>query len=101
MTAPGIIYLYGFASQYSDGKTSGGKNTGRGPAPCPEAIRNDKDDTENGVPPLDFMRFLTKGHGNLIGTRLPNTQETEEPGRVFSSGWDQRDHSNSSDSSAV
>jgi hypothetical protein len=32
---------------------------------------------------MDFMLYVPKGYGNLNGTRLPNIQETEDPGKVF------------------
>ena len=82
-----MLSLYGFAFQYADKKMNGGKYTSPGPAPNPEAIQNYKEDTAKGASPMDFMLFVPKGYGNLNGTRLPNIQETEDPGKVFTASF--------------
>jgi hypothetical protein len=63
------------------------KYTGRSPAPNPGAIQNYKEDTAKGASPMDFMLFVPKGYGNLNGTRLPNIQETEDPGKAFTASF--------------
>ncbi len=84
-----LLSLYGFAFQYADKKMNGGKYTSLGPATNPEGIQNYKEDTAKGGALMDFMVFVPKGYGNLNGTRLPNIQETEDPGKVFTASFNQ------------
>jgi hypothetical protein len=84
---PGLISLYGFAFQHADRKMNGGKYLGRSSAPSPEAILKYKEDTAGGSSPMDFMLYVPKGYGKLNGTRLPNIQETEDPGKVFTADF--------------
>jgi hypothetical protein len=84
-----LLSLYGFAFQYADKKMNGGKYTSLGPATNPEVIQNYKEDTAKGGALMDFMVFVPKGYGNLNGTRLPNIQETEDPGKVFTASFNQ------------
>ncbi len=84
-----LLSLYGFAFQYADKKLNGGEFTGPGPASGRESIQGYKEATEKGTPPLDFTVFVPKGYGNLNGTRLPNMQETEDPGKVFTASFAQ------------
>lgn len=84
-----LVSLYGLAFQYADKTLNGGKFTGPGPASGLEPIQGYKEATEKGTPPLDFTVFVPKGLGNLNGTRLPNIQETEDPGKVFTASFTQ------------
>lgn len=83
----GLLSLYGFAFQYADKKMNGGKYTGLGLGTNPEVIQNYKEDAARGGALMDFMVWIPKGYGNLNGTRLPNIQETEDPGKVFTAGF--------------
>jgi hypothetical protein len=85
----GLISLFGFAFQHADRKMNGGKYIGRGPAPSPEAISKYREGTAGGASPLDFMLYVPQGYGKLNGTRLPNIQETEDPGKVFTASFNQ------------
>ncbi len=85
----GLLSLYGFAFQYADKKMNGGKYTGLGIENNPQVIQKYKEDTAKGSVPIDFMVFVPKDYGNLNGTRLPNIEETEDPGKVFTATFDQ------------
>jgi hypothetical protein len=84
-----LASLYGFAFQYADKKLNGGKFTGAGLPPDPEAIQRYSEEANNGRGPIDFMVLVPKGYGNLNGIRLPNIQETEDPERIFTASFNQ------------
>ncbi|HSR12474.1 MAG TPA: hypothetical protein VLS90_13620, partial [Thermodesulfobacteriota bacterium] len=82
---PGLLSMYGFAFQYADRKTNSGKFTGRHSAQHP--ILAYAESVGKGSAPLDFTLFVPSGYGDMSGARLPNVQETEEPGKVFSAAF--------------
>jgi uncharacterized protein (DUF362 family) len=85
----GLLSLYGFAFQYADKKMNGGKYTRLSGGNNPPAIQKYTEDTARGGPLMDFMLFVPQGYGHLNGTRLPNIEETEDPGKVFTASFDQ------------
>jgi hypothetical protein len=88
-TQAGLLSLYGFAFQYADKKMNGGKYTRLSGGNSPQGIQKYTEDTARGGAPMDFMVFVPQGYGHLNGTRLPNIEETEDPGKVFTASFDQ------------
>ena len=49
----------------------------------PASIKNYFHAVSEGAKPLDFTLYVPAGYGNLEAHRIPNVQETDDPGKVF------------------
>jgi len=78
-----LLSLYGQALQYADKKNGGRYTGGIGPKSNLEAANVYIKAVSEGAAPLDFILYVPRGFGNLNGTRIPNIEETEEPGKIF------------------
>ncbi|MDY9925727.1 DUF362 domain-containing protein [Methanosarcina sp.] len=77
--------LYGAAFQYADKTRNEGKYTGSTDqmASNPASIKNYFHALSEGAKPLDFTLYVPAGYGNLEAYRIPNVQETDDPGKIF------------------
>jgi hypothetical protein len=79
-----LMSLYGQALQYADKALNGGSYTGGiGPKSNLEAANTYIKAVSEGADPLDFILYVPPGFSSLNGIRMPNVEETEEPGKVF------------------
>jgi len=77
--------LYGTAFRYADKTLHNGAYTGsvdQGVSD-PRAVATYFRAVSNGADPLDFILYVPAGFGSLAGTKIPNVEETNDPGRIF------------------
>ena len=78
----GSVYEATFC--YADKAFNGGAYTGPGEVTSdPNSIHAYFDAVSRGAPSLDFTLYVPVGYGSLEGVRIPNVEETEDPGRIF------------------
>jgi len=83
-----LMSLYGRAFQYADKAWNRGNYTGStGTESDPEAIDNYIKAVSKGATRLDFALYVAKGYRSLAGTSVPNVEETEDPGKVFTASF--------------
>lgn len=77
--------LYGAAFQYADKTRKGGAYTGSTDQMTsnPASIKNYLQAISEGADPLDFTLYVPVGYGSLEARRIPNVDETDDPGKVF------------------
>ncbi len=76
--------VYGATFCYADKAFNGGAYTGPGEVTSdPNSIHAYFDAVSRGAPSLDFTLYVPVGYGSLEGVRIPNVEETEDPGRIF------------------
>ncbi|HOI12720.1 MAG TPA: hypothetical protein PLG75_02620 [Methanoculleus sp.] len=77
--------LYGTAFRYADKTLNNGRYTGSiDQAVCdPRAVAAYIRATSNGAAPLDFTLYVPAGFGSLAGVKIPNVEETDDPGGIF------------------
>lgn len=77
--------LYGAAFQYSDKALNGGAYTGSTDQMTsnPDSIKNYFQAVSEGAALLDFVLYVPAGYGSLEARRIPNVEETDDPGKVF------------------
>jgi len=77
--------LYGAAFQYADKTRNGGAYTGSTDqaTSSPVSIKNYFKAVSEGANPLDFTLYVPAGYGSLEAHRIPNVEETDDPGKVF------------------
>jgi len=81
--------LYGAAFQYADKTRKEGKYTGRvDQISNPASIKDYFQAVSEGAVPLNFTLFVPAGYGSLEARRIPNVEETDDPGKVFTAHFD-------------
>ncbi|AKJ39284.1 DUF362 domain-containing protein [Methanosarcina barkeri] len=82
--------LYGTAFQYADKTRNGGAYTGSTNqlVSDPASIKNYFKAVYEGADPLGFTLYVPAGYGSLEARRIPNVEETEDPGKVFTAHFD-------------
>ena len=81
---PSLYSLYGYAFRYADKKQANGHYTGStGLNSDPESLNKYLKDAENGIQTLRFKIYVPKGFGKMGDTKLPNLEETNDPGKIF------------------
>jgi hypothetical protein len=77
--------LYGAAFQYADKTLGNGLYTGdvSPRVTGPLSIRNYFSAISKGEHPLDFTLYVPVGYGSLKTLRIPNVEETRDPGKIF------------------
>jgi len=77
--------LYGTAFRYADKTRNNGAYTGSldQAVSDPRAVGAYFEAVSNGAIPLDFTLYVPAGFGSLAGVKIPNVEETGDPGRVF------------------
>jgi len=80
--------LYGFAFQYADMRWSQGKYAGArtGPGGADDFSRYHRD-VEHGASPLPFTFYVPRAYGKAGDKKIPNVEETDEPGLVFTTSF--------------
>jgi hypothetical protein len=80
---------YGQAFRYADARWNGAKYC------TPEALKKNEDiigryhrECGSGTSPLPFVFYVPEGFGSAGGVKIPNVQETTDPGLVFTAGFD-------------
>lgn len=90
--APGEIglgSLYGQAFLYADKTLNGGGYTGSTEQlqNAPGCIGRYFEAVAGGAKPLDFTLYVPKGYGSPGTQAIPNVQETDDPGKVFTASF--------------
>jgi len=77
--------LYGTAFRYADKTQNNGAYTGSVDQAIsdPHAVGAYLKAVSNGAEPLDFTLYVPAGFGSLAGVKIPNVEETDDPGRIF------------------
>lgn len=77
--------LYGTAFRYADKTRNNGAYTGSVDQAVsdPRAVGAYLKAVSNGAEPLDFTLYVPAGSGSLAGVKIPNVEETDDPGRIF------------------
>ncbi|HIH74950.1 MAG TPA: DUF362 domain-containing protein [Methanosarcina sp.] len=77
--------LYGTAFQYADKTRNGGAYTGSVDQMVshPDSIKKYLQAVSDGADPLNFTLYVPAGYGNLKAYRIPNVEETADPGKIF------------------
>jgi hypothetical protein len=84
-----LLSLYGHAFQYADKTLNGASYTGsRGPVNDLEAANRYIEAVSQGAKPLNFVLYVPVGFGTLAGRSVPNVEETDDPGKVFTARFD-------------
>jgi len=84
-----LLSLYGHAFQYADKTLNGASYTGsRGPVSDLEAANRYIEAVSQGARPLSFVLYVPVGFGTMAGRSLPNVEETDDPGKVFTARFD-------------
>jgi hypothetical protein len=77
--------LYGLAFQYADKVLNGGSYTGSKDVMTsdPICLHNYFRTVSEGAGPLNFMLYVPLDYGSLGTVKIPNVQETADPGKIF------------------
>jgi hypothetical protein len=77
--------LYGTAFRYADKTQNNGAYTGSVDQAVsdPHAVEAYFEAVSNGAEPLDFTLYVSAGFGSLAGVKIPNVEETDDPGKIF------------------
>jgi hypothetical protein len=88
-TEVGLPSLYGLAFCYADLTQNDGRYTGNGAGhPNPAAIhRYFSKLKRNDAKPLSFTIYVPSGYDNLLGTKVPNVEVTDDPGRILTASF--------------
>jgi len=80
--------LVGYAFQYADKKHNSGDYTGVTESRSnPQSMDSYLADVRNGSRPLGFTVYVPVGFGKMGEVRLPNVEETSDPGKVFTAAF--------------
>jgi hypothetical protein len=76
---------YGMAFQYADKTLGAGAYTGSidQTASDPASLSKYFAAVSKGAEPLDFILYVPEGYGSLEKVKIPNVQETADPGKIF------------------
>lgn len=81
--------LYGASFQYADKTQNKGTYTGSidQMTSNPNSIRDYFHAVSEGAAPLDFILYVPAGYGSLEAQRIPNVEETDDPGKIFTANF--------------
>ncbi|MFD3157911.1 DUF362 domain-containing protein [Haloimpatiens sp. FM7330] len=78
--------LYGFVFQYADKILNAGGYTGSidENISVPNSINKYFEAVFNGANPLNFKFYVPMGYESLVGVKIPNVEETDDPQKILS-----------------